>query len=178
MTREEKLWTMRMQELVGVAEKLGIKINTKAAKSQAIEKILAAEEMNKKNEKELAKEEKEIKKIVEEPERLKEARKRRNQAETDALNATAKAVKKIEESSLFLCPDQKSLLILRKKYLSRSISAVPRSSIMANLRISAHGQKSLVFQQILFTQESIFLVGMLKRRSHIRDHSVYDNYFL
>lgn len=34
---------MRMQELVGVAEKLGIKINTKAAKSAAIEKIMKAE---------------------------------------------------------------------------------------------------------------------------------------
>lgn len=43
MTREDKLWTMKMQDLVGVAEKLGIKINTKAAKSQAIEKILKAE---------------------------------------------------------------------------------------------------------------------------------------
>lgn len=43
MTREDKLYSMRMQELVGVAEKLGIKINTKAAKSQAVEKILAAE---------------------------------------------------------------------------------------------------------------------------------------
>ena len=57
MTREEKLYSMRMQELAMVAEKLGIKINTKAAKSAAIEKILAAEEMNKKNEKELKKEE-------------------------------------------------------------------------------------------------------------------------
>lgn len=57
MTREEHLYSMRMQELVGVAEKLGIKINTKAAKSQAIEKILAAEEMNKQNEKGIAKEE-------------------------------------------------------------------------------------------------------------------------
>lgn len=66
MTREEKLWTMRMQDLKVVADKLGIKINTKAAKSLAIEKILAAEEMNKQNEKELAKEEKENKKIIEE----------------------------------------------------------------------------------------------------------------
>jgi len=57
MTREEHLYSMRMQELVRVAEKLGIKINTKAAKSAAIEKILAAEEMNKQNEKEIAKEE-------------------------------------------------------------------------------------------------------------------------
>lgn len=46
MTREEKLYSMRMQELVMVAEKLGVKINTKAAKSQAIEKILAAEAKN------------------------------------------------------------------------------------------------------------------------------------
>ena len=57
MTREEKLYSMRMQDLVVVAEKLGIKINTKAAKTAAIEKILAAEEMNKQNEKELKKEE-------------------------------------------------------------------------------------------------------------------------
>ena len=57
MTREEKLYSMRMQDLVNVADKLGIKINTKAAKSAAIEKILAAEEMNKQNEKEIAKEE-------------------------------------------------------------------------------------------------------------------------
>ncbi len=65
MTREEKLYSMRMQELVMVADKLGIKINTKAAKSAAIEKILAAEEMNKQNEKELAKEEAEAVKIEE-----------------------------------------------------------------------------------------------------------------
>lgn len=58
MTREDKLYSMRMQDLVQVAENLGIKINTKASKSKAIEKILAAEEMNKQNEKELAKEEK------------------------------------------------------------------------------------------------------------------------
>ena len=58
MTREEKLWTMRMQDLKAVADKLGIKINTKAAKSLAIEKILAAEEMNKQDNKETAKQEK------------------------------------------------------------------------------------------------------------------------
>lgn len=58
MTREEKLWTMRMQDLKAVADKLGIKINTKAAKSLAIEKILAAEEMNKQDDKETAKQEK------------------------------------------------------------------------------------------------------------------------
>lgn len=60
MTREDKLYSMRMQDLVNVAENLGIKINTKASKSKAIEKILAAEEMNKQNDKELAKEEKQI----------------------------------------------------------------------------------------------------------------------
>ena len=64
MTREEKLYSMRMQDLVNVADKLGIKINTKAAKSKAIETILAAEEMNKQNEKEIAKEEKEIKTVT------------------------------------------------------------------------------------------------------------------
>ena len=64
MTREDKLYSMRMQDLAAVAEKLGIKINTKAAKSQAVEKILAAEEMNKQNEKELAKEEKENAEIM------------------------------------------------------------------------------------------------------------------
>jgi len=56
MTREEKLYSMRMVELAEVAEKLGIKIDKKGSKSKAIEKILAAEEMNKQNEKELAKE--------------------------------------------------------------------------------------------------------------------------
>jgi hypothetical protein len=69
MTREDKLYSMRMQDLVQVAENLGIKINTKASKSKAIEKILAAEEMNKQNEKELAKEEKQAAKTpaVEKP---------------------------------------------------------------------------------------------------------------
>lgn len=66
MTREDKLYSMRMQDLVKVADKLGIKINTKAAKSKAVEKILAAEEMNKQNEKELAKEEAENNAYVEE----------------------------------------------------------------------------------------------------------------
>lgn len=69
MTREDKLYSMRMQDLVNVAENLGIKINTKASKSKAIEKILAAEEMNKKNDKELAKEEKQTKKIFTENEK-------------------------------------------------------------------------------------------------------------
>lgn len=56
MTREDKLYSMRMVELADVAENLGIKIDKKGSKSKAIEKILAAEEMNKQNEKELAKE--------------------------------------------------------------------------------------------------------------------------
>lgn len=60
MTREEKLYSMKMQDLVKVADKLGIKITTQSDKSQAIETILAAEEMNKENEKELKKEEKEL----------------------------------------------------------------------------------------------------------------------
>lgn len=64
MTREDKLYTMRMQDLEVVANKLGIKINKKAAKSKAIALILAAEEMNKENEKELKKEEAEAKKLV------------------------------------------------------------------------------------------------------------------
>lgn len=43
MTREEKLYSMTMANLEIVADKLGIKINKKAAKSKAIEKILEAE---------------------------------------------------------------------------------------------------------------------------------------
>lgn len=43
MTREEKLISMKMTDLVTVAEKLGIKINKKGSKEKAIEKILAAE---------------------------------------------------------------------------------------------------------------------------------------
>ena len=43
MTREEKLYSMTMANLEIVADKLGIKINKKAAKSQAIDKILEAE---------------------------------------------------------------------------------------------------------------------------------------
>ena len=43
MTREEKLWSMRMADLKTLADKLGIKINTKAAKEKAIQKILEAE---------------------------------------------------------------------------------------------------------------------------------------
>lgn len=46
MTREDKLYSMRMTELQMVADKLGIKINPKAAKSKAIEKILKAEAVN------------------------------------------------------------------------------------------------------------------------------------
>ena len=44
MTREEKLITMRMVDLVNVAEKLGIKINKKGSKEVAIKKILEAEQ--------------------------------------------------------------------------------------------------------------------------------------
>lgn len=65
MTREEKLYSMRMVDLKAVADKLGIKIDTKSAKSKAVETILAAEEMNKQNEKEIAKEEAETVKIEE-----------------------------------------------------------------------------------------------------------------
>ena len=43
MTREEKLYSMTMTNLEIVADKLGIKINKKAAKSQAVAKILEAE---------------------------------------------------------------------------------------------------------------------------------------
>lgn len=43
MTREQKLYSMRMIELAEVAEKLGVKIDKKGAKSKAVEKILAAE---------------------------------------------------------------------------------------------------------------------------------------
>lgn len=43
MTREERLYSMRMIDLVNVAENLGIKINKKGAKSDAIAKILEAE---------------------------------------------------------------------------------------------------------------------------------------
>lgn len=46
MTREDKLYSMRMTELKMVADKLGVKINVKAAKSKAIEKILDAEAAN------------------------------------------------------------------------------------------------------------------------------------
>lgn len=43
MTREEKLWSMRMADLKTLADKLGVKINIKAAKEKAIQKILEAE---------------------------------------------------------------------------------------------------------------------------------------
>lgn len=43
MTREEKLYSMTMTNLLVVADKLGVKINKKAAKSQAVAKILEAE---------------------------------------------------------------------------------------------------------------------------------------
>ena len=46
MTREEKLYSMTMANLQIVADKLGIKINKKAAKSQAVAKILEAENAN------------------------------------------------------------------------------------------------------------------------------------
>ena len=43
MTREEKLYSMRMVDLAEVAEKLGVKIDKKGKKSKAVEKILAFE---------------------------------------------------------------------------------------------------------------------------------------
>lgn len=46
MTREDKLYSMKMVDLLKVANKLGVKINKKAAKSEAVEKILAAEAKN------------------------------------------------------------------------------------------------------------------------------------
>ena len=50
MTREEKLWSMNGHDLIGVAKKLGVKLNTnktetglKESKEKAIQKILVAE---------------------------------------------------------------------------------------------------------------------------------------
>lgn len=43
MTRFEKLVSMKMNDLLNVAEKLGVKINKKGSKAAAVEKILAAE---------------------------------------------------------------------------------------------------------------------------------------
>ena len=43
MTREEKLYSMRMIDLAKIADNLGIKINKKQSKTKAIEKIMAAE---------------------------------------------------------------------------------------------------------------------------------------
>lgn len=51
MTREQKLYAMRMVDLVEVAEKLGVKIDKKGKKSTAVLKILKAEaEQNEKPE--------------------------------------------------------------------------------------------------------------------------------
>ena len=44
MTREEKLYSMRMVDLATVAEKLNVKIDKKGSKAEAIKIILAAEE--------------------------------------------------------------------------------------------------------------------------------------
>ena len=57
MTREDKLYSMKMAELVKLADDHGIKINKKGSKEEAVEKILLAEQINKENEKELKKEE-------------------------------------------------------------------------------------------------------------------------
>lgn len=43
MTREDRLYAMRMQELVIEAEKLGVRVNKKGSKAKAVEKILEAE---------------------------------------------------------------------------------------------------------------------------------------
>ena len=43
MTREDRLYAMRMQELVIEADKLGIKVNKKGSTAKAVEKILEAE---------------------------------------------------------------------------------------------------------------------------------------
>ena len=54
MTREEKLYSMTMLNLVEVANKLGVKIDKKGAKSKAVAKILAAENAVAENEKPVA----------------------------------------------------------------------------------------------------------------------------
>lgn len=61
MTREDKLYTMKMVDLVNVAEKLGIKINKKGSKDVAIQKILEAEHMIDATNKETEKQEEEVK---------------------------------------------------------------------------------------------------------------------
>jgi hypothetical protein len=47
MTREQKLYAMRMVDLAEVAEKLGVKIDKKGKKSVAVQKILDAESKDK-----------------------------------------------------------------------------------------------------------------------------------
>lgn len=77
MTRHDKLYSMKMADLAEVAENLGIKINKKGAKSEAVAKILEAE----------AEAEKAETAKVEEPKRLQEIRKQRNEAENSLLKA-------------------------------------------------------------------------------------------
>lgn len=84
MTREEKLYSMTMACLAEVAKRLNVKIDKKGAKAKAVEKILLAEELNKQNEKELAKEQKECEAIT-------------KQAETAKKTKAVKEVKKPEE---------------------------------------------------------------------------------
>lgn len=59
MTREDKLYSMTMANLQIVADKLGVKINPKAAKSKAVEKILEAENVMEATNKEMEKQEQE-----------------------------------------------------------------------------------------------------------------------
>ena len=89
MTREDKLYTMRMQELKMVADKLGIKINTKAAKSIAIEKILEAEHMNAATDEEIEKQEQEVEELKAAEEETKQQYAEIEQAAKDFANAPA-----------------------------------------------------------------------------------------
>ena len=118
MTREEKLYSMKMQDLVKIADKLGININTKTAKSKAVEVILAAEEMNKHNEKESEKEEKEMKKVVDE----------NMCADGRSYAEIGKEIAEQAKSKLVPMPGAEKLAELKEEYCSDSKS-LPNKNI-------------------------------------------------
>lgn len=108
MTREEKLWTMTGNTLIGVAEKLGLTVNKnilKQGKGKLIEKILLAETVKPETDGEL--DDQTIAQIQQEAKEAKEVKEAQNKSvkapeEPKAKETTPKATKEPKKANLKL----------------------------------------------------------------------------
>lgn len=134
MTRKDRLYAMRMVELVEVAEAEGIKIDRKGSKAKAVEKILAAE---------AAREEV----VAEETEALAESF--QNEVE-EAVPETAEVIEEPKAEKKVRKPREKKENPARIEFRNRALKALEAAGFTAmtwekipNLFTVKNGKKSL-----------------------------------